>query len=383
MRSFKVVLPCAAMTLVVANMMLVGQTQGPLKDPGATVARPRKSTDSNAPSSTSNDAELPKIPSKLKKDPALTKSGEVAQFKADVDIVTIDAAVIDNKGHFIPGIPAGNFRILEDNVPQQIRKVDMGEAPMTIAMVIEFSNRFQKYYSYAWYQTLQLAWGFAESLKPEDYAAVVAYDMRSEILTDFTTDKMKIREGLDRLKIAAFSEANMFDAVTDTAERMSDIEGRKAILLITSGIDTFSRLTYDQTRKKLQEAGVPIYSIGIMQMQREMADAYMSGPQRMDFLQADNELRTFAKETGGAAYFPKFEGEYGQIFQMLHQALRNQYVLTYQPSNTKHDGAFRKIKVELVNPATNEPLPVKDEKGKPIKYQIVARSGYKAPRAVE
>jgi VWFA-related protein len=207
--------------------------------------------------------------------------------------------------------------------------------------------------------------------------------MRSEILCDFTTDKGKIREGLDRLKIAAFSEANMFDAITDTADRMSTIEGRKAILLIASGIDTFSRLTYDQTRKKLQESGVPIYSIGIMQLQREMSDMYMSGPQRMEFLQADNELRTFAKETGGAAYFPKFEAEYGQVFQALHQSLRNQYVLTYQPSNTKHDGQFRKIKVELVNPATNEPLPVKDEKGKPIKYSIVAKSGYKAPREVE
>jgi VWFA-related protein len=368
------------MILVVANM-LVGQTQGPLKDPGATVARPRKSTDST----TDNDEELPKIPSKLKKDPQLNKGGDVARFKTDVDIVTIDAAVIDNKGHFIPGIPPGNFRLLEDNVPQQLRKVDMGEAPMTIALVIEFSNLFQRYYSAAWFQTLQLAWGFAESLKPEDYAAIVAYDMRTEILTDFTTDKMKIREGLDRLKIAAFSEANMFDAITDTADRMSDIEGRKAILLISSGIDTFSKLTYDQTRKKLQEAGVPIYSIGLMQMQREMADARggMGGSANITFLQADNELRTFAKETGGAAYFPKFQGEYGQIFQMLHQALRNQYVLTYQPSNTKHDGAFRKIKVELVNPATNEPLPVKDEKGKPIKYQIVTKTGYKAPRAVE
>ena len=193
-------------------------------------------------------------------------------------------------------------------MPQQLRKVDMGEAPMTIALVIEFSNLFQRYWSAAWYQTLQLAWGFAESLKPEDYAAVVAYDIRPEILTDFTTDKRKIREGLDRLKIAAFSEANMFDAVTDTAERMSEIEGRKAILLITSGIDTFSKITYDQTRKKLQESGVPVYSIGLMQMQREMADAYMSGPQRMDFLQADNELRTFAKETGGAAYFPQIPG---------------------------------------------------------------------------
>ena len=164
---------------VVVASLLVGQTQGPLKEPGSTVARPRKSTDSNAPA----DEELPKIPSKLKKDPQLSKGEDVARFKTDVDIVTLDVAVIDNKGHFIPGIPQANFRVLEDNVPQQLRKVEMGEAPMTIALVIEFSNLFQRYYSYAWYQTLQLAWGFAESLKPEDYAAVVAYDMRSGIFS--------------------------------------------------------------------------------------------------------------------------------------------------------------------------------------------------------
>jgi Ca-activated chloride channel homolog len=377
MRSLKLAVPCVAM-MVVAGLV-IGQTQGPLKDPGNTVARPRKAPNTSG----ETEEELPKIPSKLKKDPAKTPQGDVAQFKSDVDIVTMDVAVVDNKGNFIPGIPSGNFRVLEDNVPQQIRKVDMGEAPMTIAMVIEFSNLFQRYYTRAWYQTLQLAWGFAETLKPEDYCAVVAYDIRPEILTDFTTDKMKVREGLDRLKIAAFSEANLFDALTDTAERMSEIEGRKAILVLTTGVDTFSKITYDQTRKKLQEAGVPVYAVGLMQMDRTMADAYMSGPQRMTFLQADNQLRTFAKETGGAAYFPKFEGEYGSIFGAVHHALRNQYVITYQPSNTKHDGAFRKVKIELVNPATNEPLPVKDEKGKPVKYTIVAKAGYKAPRAVE
>ena len=377
MRSLKLAVPCVAM-MVVAGLV-IGQTQGPLKDPGNTVARPRKAPNTSG----ETEEELPKIPSKLKKDPAKTPQGDVAQFKSDVDIVTMDVAVVDNKGNFIPGIPSGNFRVLEDNVPQQIRKVDMGEAPMTIAMVIEFSNLFQRYYTRAWYQTLQLAWGFAETLKPEDFCAVVAYDIRPEILTDFTTDKMKVREGLDRLKIAAFSEANLFDALTDTAERMSEIEGRKAILVLTTGVDTFSKITYDQTRKKLQEAGVPVYAVGLMQMDRTMADPYMSGPQRMTFLQADNQLRTFAKETGGAAYFPEFEGEYGSIFGAVHHALRNQYVITYQPSNTKHDGAFRKVKIELVNPATNEPLPVKDEKGKPVKYTIVAKSGYKAPRAVE
>src|SRR5438132_6223085 len=281
MRSLKFIVPGVAM-LVVAGM-LIGQTQGPLKDPGNTVARPRRPADADK----RPEEELPKIPSKLKKDPQKNPSADVARFKSDIDLVTLDVAVVDNKGNFIPGIPPGNFRVLEDNVPQQIRKVDMGEAPMTIALVVEFSNLFQRYYSSVWYQTLQLAWGFAESLKPEDYCAVVAYDIRPEILTDFTTDKSKVREGLDRLKIAAFSESNLFDALTDTAERMSEIEGRKAILVLTTGVDTFSRITYDQTRKKLQEAGVPIYAIGLMQMERTIYDANMGGIERMTYLQAD------------------------------------------------------------------------------------------------
>jgi VWFA-related protein len=224
-----------------------------------------------------------------------------------------------------------------------------------------------------------------QSLKPEDYCAVVTFDIKPEILTDFTTDKMKIRQGLDTLKMAIWSETNLFDAITDTADRMSSIEGRKAIVLIASGIDTLSRITFDKTRKRLQEAGVPIYAIGILQMARDMAEARgaLSGSANLDFLMADSEMRTFAKETGGMAFFPKFQGEYESIFQEVHQALRNQYVLSYQPSNAAHDGTFRKIKVDLVNPATNEPLPVKDEKGKPIKYSIVAKAGYTAPRAVE
>jgi len=112
-------------------------------------------------------------------------------------------------------------------VPQQVRGVNMGEAPMTVAMVIEFSNRFQQYWGPAWYQTLQLAWGFASTLKPEDYVAVIAYDMRTEILTDFTTDRSKVQEALSRLQIAAFSECNLFDAITDTADACRASRGAK------------------------------------------------------------------------------------------------------------------------------------------------------------
>lgn len=378
MRPLKISVLCAV--ALVAGAGLLAQQEGPVKDTGNTVAKPRKPADDG--SGTPADPNLPKIPSQYKKEKQ--DLGNIPNFQTNVDMVTVDVSVVDNRGQFIPGIPAGNFRVLEDNVPQQVRSVTMGEAPLTIALLIEFSQHFQQLYSWAWFQTQELMWEFASTLRPEDYCAVIAFDIKPEILSDFTTNRGQTQEALQRMTIPAWREANMFDAVTDTADRMSGIEGRKAILMLTSGIDTFSKLTYDQTRKKLQEAGVPVYSISLMGMQRELADdyGYMSGIQRVTFLQADNELRTFARETGGAAFFPKFEGEYPQVFQAIHQALRNQYVLTYSPSNKAHDGTYRKLKVELVD-KEGKPLPVKDEKGKPIKYQIIAKSGYKAPRAVE
>jgi len=369
---------CAvALVAALAGVVAAQDQQGPLKTSGDTVAKKKPADTGAAP-----DADLPKIPSAYKKDTKDLRT--LPTFRADVDTVTVDVAVLDKSGHFIPGIQKNFFRVLEDNVPQQISGYNVGEAPMTVSMVIEFSNKFQSMYGATWFQTLELAWGFASMLKPEDYVAVVAYDIKPEILSDFTTNRQQTNDALHRLTIPAWSEANLFDAITDTADRMSAIEGRKAILLISSGIDTFSKLTFDKTRKNLQEAGVPIYAIGLMQTLRILMEGSgrMGSIQEMDFLQADIQLRTFAAETGGMAFFPRFQGEFGGIFQHIRQALSNQYVLTYQPSNKAHDGSYRKIKVQLVDHDGN-PVALKDEKGKPVKYSVVAKAGYKAPRAVE
>jgi Ca-activated chloride channel homolog len=371
--------PALALLFFSASFGSVLAQQGPNRDSAETVAKPR-TKQGEAPA-----AEEPKIPSKFGK-----KEGEPVTvgptFRSEATTVSVDVSVLDKNGRPIPGIPRGNFRILEDNVPQTISKMEMGtEAPMTVCLVIEFSNLFQQYWGQGWYETLMAAYGFVETLKPEDYVAVVAYDLRPEMLSDFSTNRQDTQQALQRLRIAAFSESNLFDALTDTADRMSEIEGRKAIVLISSGIDTFSKLTFDKTRKSLQRANVPIYGIGILQAMREIADArgYLGPIQRLDFLQADNQMRTFARETGGQAYFPRFLGEFPGIFRSISDALRTSYTLTYTPSNTAKDGKFRKIKVELVNPATNEPLKVTDEKGKPMKYTILARAGYTAPREVE
>jgi VWFA-related protein len=354
----------------------VSAQQGPSREGAETVARPK-------PKQAEKQTEAPRIPSEFGKKPDLPEGAPV--FRSDVIVVNLDVAVLDSRGRFIPNIPKANFRVLEDNVPQQISTFETGEAPMTVCLVIEFSNLFQSYWSETWYQTLTAAYTFLEGLKPDDYLAVVAYDMRPEILSDFSTDRRQAYEAMRRLNFAAYSEANLFDAITDVADRMSGIEGRKAIVLLSSGIDTFSKKTFGETRKALQTAGVPVYAIGLMQAIRIRAEAYgyLSPIASLDFLQADNQLRTFASETGGQAFFPRFETEFPAIFKQIADALRNQYNITYQPSNQARDGKFRKIKVELVDPATNKPLRIVDENKKTVKYTILAKSGYIAPRPVE
>jgi len=371
----------------VASLMLAGTSlfspvlsaqDGPQSQSSDSVAKPKKPADAAPPP---EEAPIPSVYKKPADVPADTPT-----FRSNATTVNVDVSVLDQQNHFIPRLSPDKFRILEDGVPQKITQASLSEAPMTICMVIEFSGRFQRFWSYGWYETLQASYTFLSTLKPDDNVAVVAYDLHTTILSDFSPNKAQAEEAMARLRIPGFSESNVFDALTDMADRMSNIEGRKAILLIGSGLDTFSKITFDTARKDLQEAGVPIYTISTLQiarMQLEGAPGMGAQIANMDFLQADNEMKTFSKETGGLSFFPRFVAEYPQIFHQIETALRDQYSFAYHPTNVARDGKFRHIKVELINPETNEPLRLTNEKGKPIKYQIIAKAGYKAPREVD
>ena len=158
-----------AVSFLMAGCLMAGLVpsmaqQGPTREGSESVARPRKKADTPK----AETPEGPKIPSKFDKKNQPLPEG-VPSFRSDVTSVTVDVAVLDNKGRFIPGIPRGNFRILEDNVPQQVNGFNLGEAPMTVAVVVEFSNLWQSYYTETWYQTLTAVHGFLETLRQEDY----------------------------------------------------------------------------------------------------------------------------------------------------------------------------------------------------------------------
>jgi len=330
------------------------------------------------PKKKEEDATPPPAPEKPKKIEGMPDYS----IKVDVPLVNLDVLVTTKDGQFIPNLKKDNFKVFEDGAPQTISNFNQSAAPITAVLLVEYASTNYNYM----YEALNASYNFAATLKPEDWIAVVSYDMRPQILTDFTQDKRAVLGALNTLRIPGFSERNLFDALYDTIDRIENLEGRKYIILVSTGRDTFSKLNLDQILKKLKTTqNITIYAVSIGRALREMMEARMGasgGLITTDWLQADNQMNTFAHMTGGRAYFPRFDGELPEIFHDIGTDIRNQYTIAYHPTNPKLDGSYRKLKVELVAP-DGGPLKVKDQKGKDVKFQIYARDGYTAKHQVE
>src|SRR5215831_10834493 len=309
-------------------------------------------------------------------------------LKVNVPLVNVDVLVTTKDGgQFVPGLKKDNFRVMEDGVQQQIKNFAVSQAPITAVLLVEFASTNYVFMT----QALQASYAFANTLKKEDWVAVAYYDMNPHILVEFTQDKKAVYAALNELRIPGFAETNLFDALYDTLDRLDRVEGKKYVILVTTGIDTFSKLTLDKIIKKIKDTkDVTIFPISVGFIVREYCETHPCGythgmgipVNHMDYLQGDNEMRTFAAMTGGRAYFPRFQAEYPELFGDIANDIRNQYTLSYSPSNTKLDGTYRKLKVEVVS-GDGGPLKVKDQKGKDHKIDVVAREGYTAKHTVE
>ncbi len=308
------------------------------------------------------------------------------------NLVTVDVGVLSKDGMFIPGLKQENFRVFEDGVPQTISNFNQTQAPITAVMLVEFANN-DIFYGFS-YDSLVASWTFAQTLKKEDWIGLITYDIRAHIMQDFTQDKRAIQASISGIRpgMAMSAETNLFDALYDTVDRMETVEGRKYIILVSSGRDTFSKRTLDQILKKIQASkDITIYSISTGQALRNYLESH--GAMRYlcpitdfscstTYLQADNQMKSFARMTGGKSYLPLFQASFRDAFLDIAQTIRNQYTISYHPTNRAQDATYRKIKVELVNP-DGTPAKLKNEKGKDVKYQIIAREGYKAKPEVQ
>jgi len=390
-RKRAIVLAFVLFWMVAATLPAQAQTQDTSQQPPA---NPNKQDAPPAAGGPENDVGPYVVPKKKEEPPppAPEKPKKIEgmpdySIRVDVPLVNLDVLVTTKDGQTIPGLKQENFKIMEDGAPQKISTFNQAEAPITAVLLVEFASTN---YSFM-VDALNASYSFANSLKKDDWVAVISYDMKPQILADFTQDKRAVYAALNQLRMPGFAETNLFDAVFDTLDRVDRIEGKKYIILVTTGVDTFSKLTLDKILKKIKSTkDVSIYPISVGFAVRNYCEVHRCGythgigipVSNMDYLQADNEMKTFASLTGGRAYFPRFEGELSGIFNDIGADIRNQYNISYHPTNTKLDGTYRKLKVELQAP-DGGPLKVRDQKGKDIKYIVYAREGYTAKHQVE
>ena len=340
-----------------------------------------------------------------------TKPQDIEKVVTTTQIVNIDAVVYHKKsGQIVSDLKKPNFAIFADGVKQEITNFSTPEAPITVAMVVEYSKWSELFGLYGnrgiepgTYEVIRpTAMFLSQFIKPpDDYVSVVAFDIRPTPLTDFTNDPARLQQVVTLLlrNQPAFRETNLFDALKfvlvggrgdsvvleDSKSEKSDYSGlvsvqgrRRAVILVASGIDTFSKINYGDARKILQNSGVPVYIIGTANMFKKIygdqlpaTDSMLGMPGRMSWLQADNTLQTFAKETGGA-YFPvTFEGELPKVLGSINALLRSQYSLAFNPGDVR-DGKQHKlqVKVDVDGDGTY------DDK----EYVVQARQFYNSPK---
>jgi len=212
---------------------------------------------------------------------------------------------------------------------------------------------------------------------PDDYASVIAFDIRPTPITDFTNDPQRINATINLLlrNRPAFRENNLYDSLKFTLyggkgdsvvldnekEEKSDYQGmvavrskRRAVILVASGIDTFSKINYSEARKLVQQAGIPIYIISTGNLFYKRYEQYLDpartmpgDPDRMTFLQAKNVMNTFAKESGGMHFEMTFESEIPAYLESINALLRSQYSLAYDLEKKHEPGKRYKLEVKV------------------------------------
>lgn len=303
--------------------------------------------------------------------PAPQSSTDAAVRNGAVDV---NVLVANDEGRAISGLREKNFRILDNGRPQTITHFSPTTAPITIAMVLEYSATGYDYYAA---KSASWAAGFLDALEPRDWVALITYDLHSTVRSDFTHNRAEIRDAIGGLGFPAFREVSLYNGVMETLDRLEPVRGRKSILLLSTGSNSFSASSLDDVRKRLQSTDVTVFSVGLAE-----EEYVRSGGSSIAYLQGRTSLQSFSDLTGGVAYFPRFPAELPDIFRGVAGFLRSEYTLQFVPPPELRDGKPHRITVQVVG-SDGKPLGERDKKGRERKFTVYARHGYRLPAAAQ
>ena len=249
----------------------------------------------------------------------------ILNYQLNVNRVVLYATAQDGDHRFVLDLKRDDFRLEEDEKPQDILDFYLEEKPVVLCLLLDSSGSMQGRMD----KVHLAADKFVESLRADDQALVIDFDEKVFLLQDFTHDSKLLKEAID--STAAEGGTALYDALYAAFRKLHDRSGRKAIVILSDGEDTNSKFSYQRVLESAKTNEVLIYSIGL-------------GVSILD-VATHSVLKTLAEETGGRSFFPSRADELEGVYQQISQELRSQYYLSYSPKNEDWNGKWRKIRL--------------------------------------
>ena len=248
------------------------------------------------------------------------------------DFMELHVSVVDGKDRNVGGLTMENFRIKENGIPQPITIFKHEDIPVSLGLVIDNSRSIEPRKARLDAATL----AFVRQSHPDDESFVVHFDFDARLERDFTTKISDLEETLAASK--PFGQTAIYDALILALDQMQKASHqKKALLLVTDGLDNVSHATFAQVLEAVKHSRVAIIVVGLLSAaEGEKAEA---------------TLTQIAEASGGRAYFPDDVDQARVMMEKAAHDLRTQYTIGYVPSDPAHDGSWRSVRVEIIPPA--------------------------------
>jgi Ca-activated chloride channel homolog len=300
--------------------------------------------------------------------------------------VKLDVSVLDASGNFVGGLTQDKFRVMDDGSERPIVFFTPVEAPARVVVLLETSPAVYMLQD----EHIAASYLLVSGLAQDDEVALVTYADVPRQLVPFTTDKSALLNGLSSNQyMMGMASLNLYDSLSALVAGISPMPGKKAIVLLSTGLDTSGPERFDALVQKLRTEDVVIFAVGLggalhppdpdpkakgAKKPKKNANDTPSEPGVLE--KARGSLQQLATITGGSAYFPGNGQDFAMAYQEISSALRHEYVLGIAP---QHDGQLHKLSVSVAAPA--DPAAKKHKSGgAAVQYRVSAREGYVAPQ---
>ena len=263
-------------------------------------------------------------------------------FRANVDVVSLNVTVVDSQSRYLTDLTEDDFTVFEDGTQQQLQYFNRTNLPIALSLLIDTSASMENRMKFA----QDAAIGFARKLREHDVAQVVDFDSRVEVLQDFTNNVEELERAIRSTSAGGATALHnaLYISLKELAKikpHSSDQVRRRAIIVLSDGEDTSSLVTYEEVLDLAKRSETAVYTIAL-----QSRDA----SQNKGFREAEFILRQFAQETGGRSFFPSRPEDLKDVYGQIADELSSQYSLGYASTNTRRDGGWRRIVVQVARP---------------------------------